>query len=80
MHSFVCLHKYMVEIWFVINFYSWKFNFWYRFNFFLIDVYNLAGMISFVFIEYYRLKFTWIHNHVVIFKPIYLTFWLRNVN
>ena len=51
-------------------------------NFFLIDVYNSARMISFVFLEDYRLKFTWIQNRGVVFKPIYcyFTFWFQNTN
>ena len=50
--------------------------------FLLINVYDLVSMISFVFIEDYCLKFTWIHNHAVIFKPIYcyFTFCLQNTN
>ena len=30
-------------------------------------------MISFVFIEDYRLKFIWIYNYVVIFNDIYIS-------
>ena len=39
-------------------------------------------MISFVFLEDYRLKFTWIQNRGVVFKPIYcyFTFWFQNTN
>ena len=36
-----------------------------------INFYNLVRIIYFKFIENYRLKFTWIHNHMIIFKSSY---------
>ena len=33
----------------------------------MIDIYNSVGKTSCKFIEDYRFKFTWTHNHVIIF-------------
>ena len=59
-----------------------KFNFRYCINLNLIEIYNLVSIISFAFTGDCCLKFTWIDNRMVIFKPIYcyFTFWFENTN